>query len=349
MKKDKRINASSFSIKQYLLFFLALIAICGVYTKIIMDYVQSDVTYSKMGAFTMVGFLLLISFAICLVSAFIKRQYVDSPVHKLRIAATQIAQGDFSVRLPPHRKDNKKDEMTILYEDFNKMAEELAGVETLKTDFISSVSHEIKTPIAVIQNYASFLQSESLSNEERMEYAKIVVQASRRLSDLVNDILNMNKLEHLEIVPQGSLYSLDDQLRRCVVTFEDLWASKDIVWSAELEEVSVCYDESMTQLLWNNLISNAVKFTEPGGEIMLSLFKEKGFVVASVKDNGCGMDEQTALHIFDKFYQGDTSHAKEGNGLGLAMVKKVIGILGGEISVESQPGVGSTFTVKLKL
>lgn len=192
------------------------------------------------------------------------------------------------------------------------------------------------------------MQSEELTEFERLDYTRTIVQASQKLSGLVNDILNMNKLEHFEIIPQGHPYSLDEQIRRCVVLLEDLWADKEITFSADLEDVIVTYDESLLEIIWNNLISNAVKFTEPGGEISITLQNKNGYISVSVSDTGCGIDEKSLYHIFDKFYQGDTSHSKEGNGLGLAMVKKICDICHGKISVESTLGAGSSFTVILK-
>ena len=349
MKRDKRLSVSNFSIKGVLFFLAALIVVGGVYALIVVAAYRSNRLGNPVNIILILLFLVIISLIAAVLSAVMKHRNYDAPVHELRMAANKITHGDFSVRLAPRRKDGKKDEIDILYEDFNIMAEELASTETLKTDFISSVSHEIKTPIAVMQNYASFLQSETLSDSERAEYAKTIVQASGRLSNLVNDILNMNRLEHVAIAPPGKSFSLDDQIRGCVVAFEDVWSEKDIQWNAELEEVSICYDENLLALVWNNLISNAVKFTEPDGEITLTLSARDGYAVASVKDSGCGMDEKTMRHIFDRFYQGDTSHSQEGNGLGLAMVKKIVGLIGGELSVESQPGTGSTFTVKLPM
>jgi signal transduction histidine kinase len=166
---------------------------------------------------------------------------------------------------------------------------------------------------------------------------------------LVTNILKLNKLENQEIVPEAAPFDLSEQLRRCVVAFEDLWEARDITFTVDLDDAVVQYDASMLELVWNNLISNAVKFTSPGGLIALSLKEADGQALITIRDNGCGMDEKTVKHIFDKFYQGDSSHSQEGNGLGLALVKKVIEITGGEISVASKPGHGSTFTVRLKI
>jgi signal transduction histidine kinase len=264
-------------------------------------------------------------------------------------AAKKIAKGDVSVRIAPLRKDGKKDFVEVMFDDFNTMVQELESIETLKSDFIANVSHEIKTPLSVIQGYASALQDDTLSTDERKEYAKTIVQASQKLSTLISNILKLNKLENQEIVPESSPYDLSEQLRRCAVAFEELWERKNIIFTAELDEINVPYDEDMLELVWNNLLVNAIKFTGNGGRISLTLTTHNDAAVVTVQDTGCGMDEETTKRIFDKFYQGDTSHSQEGNGLGLALVKKVIETLGGSITVESAIGQGSTFTVCLKV
>jgi signal transduction histidine kinase len=235
-----------------------------------------------------------------------------------------------------------------MFDDFNTMAQELESIEMLKTGFIADVSHEIKTPLAVIQNYASALEGEKLGPEERREYIKTIIASSQKLSALVSNILKLNKLEHQEIAPAAVTFDLSEQIRRCALAFEDLWERKNIAFDADLEEAVVCCDESMLEMVWNNLIANAIKFTAPGGSIMLALKKAEGFAVVEIRDSGRGMDEETQKHIFDKFYQGDSSHSQEGNGLGLALVKKALDISGAEISVMSKIGEGAFFKVRLK-
>jgi signal transduction histidine kinase len=236
-----------------------------------------------------------------------------------------------------------------MFDDFNTMAQELESIEILKNDFIANVSHEIKTPLSIIQNYAEALQDENLKADERREYIKTIVTSSQKLSDLVSNILKLNKLENQKIVPEASSYDLGEQLRRCVLAFEDLWDQKNINVTADLDDIIVCYDESMLEMVWNNLIANAIKFTAPGGSITVTLKKLAGFAVVRVIDSGCGMDAETQKHIFDKFYQGDLSHSQGGNGLGLALAKKALDISGAKISVTSKTREGSTFTVRLKM
>lgn len=261
-------------------------------------------------------------------------------------AAQRVAKGDFSVRLDVVEEKLFKNELDILKEDFNKMVDELTSVEMLRDGFVSDVSHEIKTPLSLIQGYADLLESPGISDEKRAEYIKLISVAVRKLTFLVNNILKLNKIENQGIVKRKK-FSLDEQLRNCIIAFEDKIDEKAIIINAHLEEINIKNDEALLEIVWNNLLSNAIKFTDYGGEIIVELKKEDGMRIVKISDNGCGMSQKTKEHIFEKFYQGDSSHLSEGNGLGLALVKQVIEKINGEITVESQEGLGSVFTVML--
>lgn len=219
----------------------------------------------------------------------------------------------------------------------------------MRTDFIANVSHEMKTPLAVMQNYGTLLQQPDLEDEQRIEYAKAVTDGARRLADMMTNILKLNRLENQQIFPQTTEYDLGEQLCECLLQYENVWEQTDIEIETEIEEdVRVKADAELLSLVWNNLFSNAFKFTEPGGTVSLSLQTTEHHAIVKVQDTGCGMSPEVGAHIFEKFYQGDTSHATQGNGLGLALVKRVVDIMQGEISVESVKGVGTTFTVKIR-
>lgn len=279
----------------------------------------------------------------------IKHTY-EEPLHKLTEASEKVANGDFSVYVPTIHTADKWDYLDVMITNFNKMVEELGSIETLKTDFVSNVSHEMKTPIAIIKNYAELLQMPSITEEQRKEYAENIEQASVRLSGLIGNILKLNRLENQRITPSLEAYDVCRQVCDCVIQFEDVWEEKNIELEVDMEdEAFVKADESLLELVWNNLLSNAMKFTEPGGTVTVSQVTEGDVVKISVSDTGCGMSKESVKRIFDKFYQGDTSHATEGNGLGLALVKRVLELLNGEIQVASEEGKGSTFTVLLPI
>jgi len=278
-----------------------------------------------------------------------RKRMVDRPVKKILEAAEKVMRGDFSVRIEPVKEFAGETGFNEIIACFNKMTAELAGTETLRTDFIANVSHELKTPLAVMGNYATMLQRPGITEEEKNEYAKAISEATRRLASLITNILKLNKLENQQIFPQTEEYDLGEQLCQCLLQFEDIWEHKELNIETDIkEDVRVCSDSELLCLVWNNLISNAVKFTPKGGTIGVSLKTQGNLVCVSVRDTGCGIRPEVGQHIFEKFYQGDASHATQGNGLGLALVKRVMDILNGEISVQSVYGQGSTFTVKIR-
>ena len=274
----------------------------------------------------------------------------DIPVQRLAKAAQQVAEGDFSIYVPTMHTAENKDYLDRLIDDFNKMVAELGSMETLKTDFFANVSHEFKTPLAGIQNNAMLLQRKNISEKEQWECADAIVESTRRLSDLISNMLKLNKLEKQTIVPKAEPYDLCEQLCECVIQFDGIMEKKEIEFEADLEDQAViAADESLMELVWNNLLSNAIKFTPDGGSIVLHQHTDADGIIVSVSDTGCGMDSETQKKIFEKFYQGDTSHATEGNGLGLALVLRVLHLLDCQIAVQSELGKGSVFTVYIPL
>ena len=280
---------------------------------------------------------------------FIRRRImVDRPVKMITDAAQRIMDGDFSARVK-HMHGSGMDGFNQIGESINAMAEELSSVETLRTDFIANVSHEMKTPLAVMQNYGTLLQAPDLPEAKRIEYAKTITDASRRLADMMTNILKLNRLENQQIYPTPTTFDLGEQLCESLLQYESTWERKNIEIETDIaESVHVCADAELLSLVWNNLFSNAFKFTEDDGKVTLVLTADEKYATVKVTDTGCGMSAEVGAHIFEKFYQGDTSHATQGNGLGLALVKRVVDIMQGEIGVESAVGVGTTFTVKIR-
>ncbi|MDR2784952.1 MAG: HAMP domain-containing histidine kinase [Treponema sp.] len=349
--KDSRINAGFISFKTYFLLF-SLLGYFNLFRLIIENtYLRQGINAAvvRQATLVVIVYLLFASALTMIFIGFVINKAWNRPMRLLGNAARKIAQGDFSVHLAPRRKDGKKDFVEVMFDDFNTMAKELAGIETLKTEFIANVSHEIKTPLTVIQNCALALQNGDLPVDRRREYTQTILEAAQKLSALTSNILKLNKLENQEIIPESGAFDLGEQLRRCALAFEELWERKNIAFDADLDELLVPCDETILEIVWNNLLSNAVKFTPPGGVIALTAKAENGLAVVTVKNSGPGMDRETKNRIFDKFYQGDTSHAQEGNGLGLALVKRAVELLGGTVTVDSEPGQGSVFTVQLKL
>lgn len=272
----------------------------------------------------------------------------DTPMKRLAEATDKVAHGDFSIFVPTIHTIEKQDYLDAMIHDFNKMVEELGSIETLKTDFFSNVSHEIKTPLSAIHNYTQLLQKEDLTNQERMLYTDNILQATRRLSNLITNMLKLNKLERQTIQAVPQQYDLCQQLCDCAFQFEDQWEKKGIEFSANIQDrVMIEADSELMELVWNNLLSNATKFTPRGGSIRLIQTSGDDAITVTVVDTGCGMEEETMNRIFDKFYQGDSSHATEGNGLGLSLVQRILQLSEGSISVSSNPGKGSSFTVKI--
>ena len=280
---------------------------------------------------------------------FIRRRImVDRPVKMITDTAEKIMNSDFSARVRLMHGSGMEG-FNQIGESINAMAEELSSVETLRTDFIANVSHEMKTPLAVMQNYGTLLQTPDLPEDKRIEYAKTITNASRRLADMMTNILKLNRLENQQIHPNPITFDLGEQLCECLLQYEGTWERKNIEIETDIaEEVFVSADVELLSLVWNNLFSNAFKFTDDGGKVTLTLAAEPKYATVKVSDTGCGMSADVGAHIFEKFYQGDPSHATQGNGLGLPLVKRVVDIMQGEIGVESAVGVGTTFTVKIR-
>lgn len=338
----------------YLLFFLlvAFVTTCcmSLFVSTLTQSMGIELTAQNlnMAAKLTFGNVVLLSFLFTLIDELRRKYTVEKPVRRIVDATEKIMQGDFSARIRPQTKMGDESFNEII-DQLNRMAQELGSLETLRTDFIANVSHEMKTPLTVMQNYGTLLQAPQLSDEKRMEYAKGITDASRRMADMMTNILKLNRLENQQIYPQSEEFDLGEQLCQCLLQYENIWEKADIELDTDIEEnVTVKADSELLSLVWNNLFSNAFKFTPEGGSVGVSLTADAHFATIRVSDTGCGMSQEVGAHIFEKFYQGDSSHATQGNGLGLALVKRVVDILQGEITVESTVGKGTTFTVKIR-
>ncbi len=295
------------------------------------------------GILSLASLVLVSLVASGLMSVFIGRRIL-TPMLKLSNASKEVAHGNFTVSVSD---SSKLEEVQTTFRNFNAMVQELNSITTLSNDFIANVSHEFKTPLTAVEGYAMLLQDKELSDAEREEYLDKILYNTHRLSTLVENILILSKLESGPLPEQYTDFRLDEQLRQAVVILEPEWAKKSLSFDVQLDEVTFHGCESLLSHVWTNLLSNAVKFSAPGQEISLRLLEQTTCVVATVTDRGCGMDEATARRSFEKFYQGDTSRRADGNGLGLALVKRIVELSDGVIEVDSAPGRGSTFRVVL--
>ena len=268
----------------------------------------------------------------------------SKPITELTEATRIVQQGDFTVRLP----ENAPGEVGELMRSFNSMADELSRTAYLQKDFISSVSHEFRTPISSIRGFARLLQMPGLTEAQRQEYVGMIAQESDRLSRLSETLLRLSALEQQTGPASVSDFRLDEQLRQVILRLEPEWGIRNIDWHPELADVTIRSDEGLLNHVWVNLLQNAVKFSEIGGRIEVRVYKTDQAVV-EVADHGIGMDEETMARIFDRFYQADGSRSREGVGLGLCLVKRILDMLGGQVKVQSKPGLGSTFRVMLPL
>lgn len=267
-----------------------------------------------------------------------------NPIKKLREAMGKVADGDFSVRLDTNVSSNEIQEM---YSGFNLMAQELASTEILQTDFVSNVSHEFKTPINAIEGYTMLLQDCENMDENQKQYIEKILFNTRRLSTLVGNILLLSKIENQSIQTNQTKFRLDEQIRQAILALEPSWTEKNIEFDVDLDSIEYVGNANLLHHVWANLIGNAIKFNSDNGFVKLRLLTSGNNIIFTVEDNGPGLSQEAQKHLFDKFYQGDSSHKQDGNGLGLTLVKRILTISGGDISAENLPEGGCRFTVIL--
>ena len=300
------------------------------------------------------GYLLVISMALACIMigaglAALSGRYIMSRISRISHGMREVARGNFKARVPEKDKKNSPSEFGELERSFNQMASDLEGIEIFRNDFINNFSHEFKTPIVSIRGFARQLQSENLSDEERREYLDIIVSESERIVNMSSNVLLLSKLENQQIVSDKTEFDLDEQIRRSILLLEKDWSTKEIELDIDLDEIKFHFNEEMLSHVFINLLSNAIKFTGVGGKIEISLKKRGNSAIFSVKDSGIGMTDEIKERIFEKFYQGDSSHAATGNGIGLNIVQRIVLLAHGAIEVESRLGEGSKFTVTLPI
>lgn len=355
-----KVHVGKFKMKKHAgiwLYFAAVIFLIMIATAFLMSILAvmlllgGLLDFHSKGPFTPLASLFLISAIIgTVISCFVGAK-VLRPISKLSRATTEVAKGNFDVRVD---ESSNIDEIREMSRNFNTMTRELNSIETLRSDFVVNVSHEFKTPIATIEGYATLLQDKSLTEEERNEYTNMILQSVRQLSSLSGNILNLSKLESQDVVLREDHYRLDEQVRQAILLQEKEWSSRNINMEVDLAYIDFVGDEALLMQVWMNLISNAIKFTPEGGTVKVnSLIAESNIgqrrAIVEINDTGCGMSDNTLKHIFDKFYQGDTTRKSDGNGLGLSLTKKILDLTGSTIEATSKLGTGSTFIVSLPL
>ena len=287
--------------------------------------------------------LLVTSISIACITTILVAHIFLRPIDTISDAMIRVAGGDFSVKLDESERLGNLELMNI---NFNKMVRELNSTEMLKSDFITNVSHEFKTPLASIEGYTTLLSATDL-NPEQQVYASNIMESVSKLSTLTGNILRLSKLENQQFHQDKSVFSLDEQIRQSILMLEPQWSGKALNIEPELETIDFCGYEELLPHVWTNLIANAVKFTPKNGTISFRLSKTEGGVLFSISDTGIGMTEEEQAHAFDKFYQGENNHSVAGNGLGLPLVKQIIEMHEGKIQIKSAPNEGSTFTIYL--
>ena len=295
-----------------------------------------------LGVFLRIGVSLLLSLVLFLLLSVLASVKISKPISEITQATRQIQEGDFTIRLP----ENRSGEVGELMRSFNSMTEALSRTAYLQKDFISSISHEFRTPIASIRGFARLLQMPGLDENARQEYVGMIAQESDRLSRLSDTLLRLSALERQMAPASLSVFRLDEQIRQVILQLEPAWSSRQIDWQLDLAPVTVESDAELLIQVWINLIQNAVKFSDNGGVIEIRV-QQTDMAEVIITDHGVGMSEDTIARIFDRFYQGDTSRSHEGVGLGLCLVKRIMDILGGEIRVRSVLGEGSSFRARL--
>lgn len=343
VEKKAKIVKKRLSIQIIFVFIVLGILLATVMLSLLFSNILSDYVYILQKVPTFV-WLILLSIIIGAAMAWFVSFAFFAPITKLQDAMGEVANGNFDLKLETNSKFN---EIKEIYSHFNLMVKELGATETLQSDFISNVSHEFKTPINAIEGYATLLQDKAVEENERGQYVEKILFNTRRLSELVGNILLLSKVDSQAIESKKSTFRLDEQIRQCIVALEPKWEEKNIEFDVELDDAEYFGNEGMLFHVWSNLIDNAIKFDPDGGMIKITLEDKNREYVFAIEDNGEGIADENKKAVFNKFFQEDTSHKQEGNGLGLALVKRILDLSCGRIEVGDREGGGCRFTVSL--
>lgn len=333
---------------------LTFISSCIISTAItigaIKIFYKEAITYEKLVLVCIL--ILVLALIIAWFSLWVGAGHLTKPLIDVSNTVKQVAEGNFKVNIK--RRDTTKceyeyiNEVDELAKNVNKMVAELDGMDYMRKDFMSNVSHEIKTPIAAITGFTEILLDGSIDESERQEYLEVINKESMRISRLCENMLHMSRLDSQVIVANLQKIRLDEQLRKCIILLSEKWSNKEIDFSIDLEEVSILSDYDMLQQVWINLIDNAIKYSGENCKIDISVkrLNDKS-VKVSISDNGIGIEEGKLHRIFDKFYQCEESHKKSGSGLGLSISKRIVELLNGTIECKSKKDFGTTMVVTL--
>ncbi len=344
MKLIRRKRKKGFILSSINIFFTILVLVEFIVTIAFASFIQWILESVLQITLPTTLFLLLMGALMGSAIAFLVNRIFFEPIEKLKDGMQDVSDGDFSIKIDTNSPIN---EVKELYESFDLMVKELSATEILQSDFMSNVSHEIKTPVNAIEGYAMLLESEEITSEEQREYVDKILFNTKRLSELVGNVLLLSKIDNQAIPKNEKKFRLDEQIRQSIMQLESKWTDKDIELDVELDKVEFVGNATLLIHIWDNLINNAIKFNKQGGTVRLRLCNDVENIKFVIEDSGPGINEEALKHIYDKFYQGDSSHKQEGNGLGLALVKRIVDLYEGEIKVENLPDVGCRFTVVL--
>lgn len=330
--------------------FFNVLLISNILTAVIfyiLSFFKIIIYPGRIGPFGYIIAMLITSLIIGTFFGYFLSERYFRPLKQLSNASKKIADGNFSVNIEELKYKDDNTELNDLIKNFNIMAERLSKIETLRSDFIANVSHEFKTPLATIQGYVTLLEDDKLTPEERKHYLNIIFEATKKLTNLSSNILKITKLENQEVEITKKEYNVSEQIREVIILLQASWEKKNIEFNIDLPDCMIISDEELLQQVWMNILSNAIKFSNESGIIDVSLVSHSNYISINIQDYGCGMDSETISHVFEKFYQGDKSHSKEGNGLGLSLVKRIIDLCKGEIKIKSEVNEGTTVMINL--